>query len=291
MINELSAIAEWLDSRQMYASANTVDDILIRTAQSEYLEEDNNDDEPETDIWRPKAYHQLPVVHSASPEFLEMMQHYNPSGHEKWTEQLMGNGYSKHGIPDEEHALTSYLGGNTLRLPKGFSKLSIPEKARFYFDEPTLQQNEDKTLHRYKALTRDQKHRGMFEGNYMSGSTPKDTSDEGLAKLRKPRDLMFDPHVLDMVKRDYDGKGGNPNDMQMPMFDPQMLRRIVDPTDDSDEAMEFRAKHGDKPFGTQAGYALRNLSPEQMFGMWRKLRETDEETGKKKPFYYPKLKK
>ena len=74
------------------------------------------------------------------------------------------------------------------------------------------------------------------------------------------------------------------------MFDPKMLRQIVDPTDVSDEASALRAKLEGKPLGTQLGYAMRNLNPEQMFGMWRKLREKDEETGKKKPFYYPKLK-
>ena len=73
------------------------------------------------------------------------------------------------------------------------------------------------------------------------------------------------------------------------MFDPKVLRQIVDPTDTSDEASALRAKLEGKPLGTQLGYAMRNLNPEQMFGMWRKLREKDE-TGKKKPFYYPKLK-
>jgi len=292
MIKKLAAIAEWLDAHQLYESANVIDSVLVKTAQNAFLEEDLSDDEPETDIWRPEAYHQMPVVHSASPEFLEVLRHNNPRYFENWVEQLKSHGHSPQGISNEEHTLTNYLGGHPIRLPRGFSKMPIKDLAHFVYPENVLEQNEAKTLARYKALTRDQKHRGMFEGNYVSSTQPKeDPSPEELARMGKPKDYAFDPYVFDLIKEDYQpGKGTDPSTMKMPMFDPKMLRQIVDPTDVSEEATALRAKLQDKPLGTQLGYAMRNLNPEQMFGMWRKLREKDEE-GKKKPFFYPKLRK
>jgi len=291
MIKKLAAIAEWLDAQQLYASANIVDNVLVRVAQTTYLEPDVEEDEPETDIWRPEAYHQLPVVHSASPEFLEIMKHHNPQFHEQWLEQLRQHGHSEHGIPKDEHTLTNYLGGHPVRLPRGFSKMPISELAHFIYPEDVLKQNADKTLQRYQSLTHGQKHRGMFEGNYVSSTQPKeDPSPEEIARMGKPKDYAFDPHVFDVIKNSYEGKGTDPNTMKMPMFDPKVLRQIVDPTDTSEEASSLRAKLEGKPLGTQLGYSMRNLNPEQMFGMWRKLREKDENTGNKKPFYYPKLK-
>lgn len=290
MINKLAIIAEWLDSHQLYASANMVDEVLIRVAQSTFLEPDIDEDEPETDIWRPQSYHQLPVVHSASPEFLEIMKHHNPQFYEKWIEKLRSHGHSEHGIPEDEHTLTNYLGGHPIRLPRGFSKTPVTDLAHFIYPEDVLEQNADKTLQRYQALTRGQKHRGMFEGNYVSSTQPKEEpTPEELARMGKPKNYAFDPHVFELIKNSYEGKGVNPSEMKMPMFDPKTLRQIVDPTDLSDEAQTLRSKLEGKPLGTQLGYALRNLNPEQMFGMWRKLREKDEETGQKKPFYYPKL--
>lgn len=291
MIKKLAAIAEWLDSHQLYESANIVDGVLIRAAQNSHLEPDTSDDlEPEEEIWRPKAYHQLPVVHGASPEFLEMMKHHNPGFYERWLETLRQHGHSEHGVANEEHTLTNYLGGSPIRLPRGLSKMPVSDLAHFIYPEDVLKQNADKTLERYHALTRGQKQRGMFEGNYVSSTQPKEEpTPEELSRMGKPKDYAFDPHVFDLIKNSYEGKGTDPSTMKMPMFDPKILRQIVDSTDTSDEASALREKIKDKPLGTQLGYSMRNLNPEQMFGMWRKLRETDE-SGKKKPFYYPKLK-
>lgn len=291
MIKKLASIAEWLDVYGMHESAKVVDNVLIKVAQSTYLDADYDDDEPESDVWRPEAYHQMPIVHSASPEFLALLREHNPEFFSKWIEMLKEKGHSEHGVDEDSHNLTNYLGGRPIRLPKGFSKMPISDLAHFVYPENVLQQNAEKTLQRYKALTRDQKQRGMFEGNYVSSTQPKeDPSPEELARMGKPKDYAFDPHVFDMIKRDYSGKGTDPSSMKMPMFDPHVLRQIVDPTDVSDEALALKEKIKDRPLGTQLGYALRNVNPAQMFGMWRKLREEDEATGKKKPFYYPKLK-
>ena len=291
MIDKLAIIAEWLDAQRMYASANIVDDVLKRVAQSSFMEPDVEEEEPETDIWRPEAYHQLPVVHSASPEFLELLKHNNPAFYEQWIERLKMHGHSPNGVANENHSLTNYMGGHPIRLPSGFSKMPIKDLANFVYPEDVLRRNEEETYKRYQGLTRNQKHRGMFEGNYVSSTQPKeDPTPEELAKLKKPKDYAFDPRAFDLIKQDYAGKGTDPSTMKMPMFDPKMLKQIIDPTDTSEESMALKAKLEGKPMGTQLGYALRNLNPEQMFGMWRKLREKDEETGKKKPFFYPKLK-
>lgn len=290
MLRKLAEIAEWLDSHQLYQSANKIDAVLVRVAQNTFLEPDDMDDEPEADIWRPEAYHQMPVVHSASPEFLELMKAHNPEFFEQWLERLRQHGHSDKGLTEDDHVLTNYLGGNPIKLPRGMSKLPISELAHFIYPENVLKKNNEETLRRYQRLTRDQKHRAMFEGNYVSSTQPKeDPSPEELERMRKPKSYAFDPYVFDRVKQDYAGKGTDPSSMQMPMFDPKMLRQIVDPTDTSDEAMALREKLKDKPLGTQLGYAMRNINPEQMFGLWRKLREKDE-TGNKIPFYYPKLK-
>jgi hypothetical protein len=291
MLRKLAEIAQWLDAHQLYASANMIDDVIVKTASTMFLEPDLDEDEaPESDIWRPEAFHQMPVVHAASPEFLEMLRAHNPRYYEQWIEQLRGKGLDEHGIAPEEHTLTNYLGGNPIRLPKGFSKMPISELAHFIYPEDVLARNEEETLKRYKALTRDQKNRAMFEGNYVSSTQPKDEpTPEDLMRMREPKTYAFDPYVLDLIKQDYAGKGTDPSTMKMPMFDPKILRQIVDPTDTSEEALKMRENLKDKPLGTQLGYAMRNLNPQQMFGLWRKLRETDPETNKKKPFYYPKL--
>jgi len=80
MLRKLAEIAQWLDAHQMYESANMIDDVIVKTAQSMVFEPDMNepDDEDDKDIWRPEAFHSYPEVHAASPEFLELLKNTNP---------------------------------------------------------------------------------------------------------------------------------------------------------------------------------------------------------------------
>jgi len=290
MLRKLAEVAAWLDACGLFAEADKLDSILVKCAQRTVLEPEDEPEPAPEDSWKPQAYHDFPEIHSAAPNFMEVMKSGNPSAYEWWQEELAQQGLDRGGVAPEEHTTTNYLMGRPIRLPRGLKKkMSTEDLARFVFPDDTLARNEEETLGRFDRMTRNRQNRATMDIDYVSSQQPKSEDPEELEKFRKPRQFSFDPHLYERVLQDYSGKGPDPASYKLPVFDPGMLRQLFDPADVSDEALALREKVKNLPPGGQLGYALRNIQPSKSFGIGRSRREVDPESGRRKPFFYPKL--
>jgi len=240
MLEKLAQAALWLDQNGMFREADQLTSVMLKYAENELWEEDEDNDPVDPILFDPKIIYpelQENVLDLRNPDVVNNIRHYNPEFHNELQQLIDYQAANKKAKESEGN-----WGQYKIHYPKGV-KLRSTDVANLFLTPEQQQINKENFLNQLNKATHGGTKRRTFK--IISPSTNSENYE---------RTLIADPRLEKMLTF-------SENDAPYAkMFDPHLIRSMFDPTyEEADPKMREKMREGDLTHNV--GWLLRRINP------------------------------